>query len=100
MVEAYSRECASFGFWPGGGIVPDPAFYAYAYPEPSSFSDSPVHPADASYVRDLGEFVLPYEAVRTASDPENMILDFFQSVYDAAADHGHWDRILLDVPGR
>lgn len=100
MVEAYSRECASFGFWPGGGIVPDPAFYAYAYPEPSGFSDSPVHPADASYLRELGEFVLPYEAVRTASDPENMILDFFQSVYDAAADHGHWDRILLDVPGR
>ena len=96
MVEAYSRECASFGFWPGGGAVPDPALYAYAYPEPDGFSDSHPVPADATWVRDLGEFVLPYDAVRAAADPDDLILDFFQSVYDAAADLGKWDRALLD----
>jgi hypothetical protein len=99
MVEAYSRECASFGFWPGGGAMPEPAFYAYAYPEPSGFSDAHAGPADASYVRDLGEFVLPYDAVRLASKPDDLILDFFQSAYDAAADLGQWDRPLFDARG-
>jgi hypothetical protein len=99
MVEAYSRECASFGFWPGGGVMPEPAFYAYAYPEPGGFADAHARPAGASYARELGEFILPYEGVRSAADPDQLILDFFQSAYDAAADLGRWDRSLLDVPG-
>lgn len=79
--------------------MPEPAFYAYAYPEPGGFADAHARPAGASYARELGEFILPYEGVRSAADPDQLILDFFQSAYDAAADLGRWDRSLLDVPG-
>jgi hypothetical protein len=96
MVEAYSHECASCGFWPGGGAVAEPAFYAYSYPEPRGYAEHPVRPAAARYSRELGEFILPYEAVRTATAPDDMLLEFLQSTYDAAADLARWDRPALD----
>jgi hypothetical protein len=99
MVEAYSHECSSCGFWPGGGAVAEPAFYAYSYPEPPGYAEYPVRPAAAYYNRDMGEFILPYEAVRTATAPDEMLLDFFQSTYDAAADLADWDRSALERPG-
>ncbi|HJR36208.1 MAG TPA: DUF5996 family protein [Gemmatimonadales bacterium] len=96
MTEAYSHECSSCGFWPGGGPVAEPAFYSYAYPAPPGYADRPVRPAGASYNRDLGEFILPLEAVRTAVDAEAAVLDFCQSTYEAAADLGDWDRPALE----
>ena len=96
MVEAYSRECSSCGFWAGGDGMADPAFYAYAYPEPAGYADRPAGPAGASYSRELREFILPYEAVRVASSPDDAVLEFCQATYDAAADLGRWDRPLLD----
>jgi hypothetical protein len=99
MVEAYSHECASCGFWPGGGAVAETAFYSYSYPEPRGYAEYPVRPAAAYYNRDMGEFILPYEAVRTAAAPDEMLLDFFQSTYDAAADLADWDRSALERPG-
>ena len=98
MVEAYSRECASVGFWPGGGAVDEPAFYAYAYPQPSGYEKQAVRPAAARFDVKAGEFILPYEAVRGGPDPDAMLLEFFQSTYDAAADLARWDRALLDRP--
>ena len=98
MQEAYSRECSSCGFWPGGGAVAEPAFYAYSYPEPDGFRDYPVRPATARYDRDLREFVLPYEAVRAAASPDDAVLDFLQSTYEAAAESGRWDRAALERP--
>jgi Family of unknown function (DUF5996) len=102
--EAYSHEVSSAGFWPGGEGRPEPVFYSYAYPEPPGFRDAAVGPADAAYDPALGEFVLPYEALRLASDPEGALLDFLQSTYAAAADLGRWDRAALDCalgePGR
>jgi hypothetical protein len=98
MVEAYSRECASCGFWPGGGAIDGPAFYAYAYPEPAGYAARRVAPSAAFYHPELREFVLPYEAVRGASDPAGLLLEFLQSTYDAAADLAHWDRAALDRP--
>jgi len=99
MVEGYSRELSSCGFWPGGGE--EGAFYAYAYPEPGGFAASPVGPAEAYYGVDNGQFLLPYEAVRTAADPDQTLLTFFQTTYDAAAEGGGWDRHTLeDDPGR
>jgi hypothetical protein len=99
--EAYSHEVSSAGFWPGGGVVDDAAFYSYAYPAPDGFAAAAVKPAAAYFSKDLGEFILPYEAVRTASDPERALMDFLQSTYDAAADLGHWDRKALEcVVGR
>jgi Family of unknown function (DUF5996) len=102
--EAYSHEVSSAGFWPGGEGRPEPVFYCYAYPEPPGFRNAPVHPPQAAYDPALGEFVLPYEALRLAPDPEAILLDFLQSTYAAAADLGHWDRRALDcalgVPGR
>ena len=95
MVEAYSHELSSAGFWPGGGD--EGAFYSYAYPEPDGYADSPVGPADASYRKDLGEFLLTYEAVRTSTDPEATLLEFLRTTYHAAADRGGWDRAALDV---
>jgi hypothetical protein len=96
--EAYSHECISAGWWPGnlGGPVPEPAFYAYSYPEPPGFAEAHVRPEAAYYNRDLKEFVLPYEAVRTAAQPDEMLLDFLQSTYDAGADLGGWDRKALE----
>ena len=94
--EAYSHEVSSCGFWPGSGPVAMPAYYAYTYPEPPGFRDAPVLPAQAFYSRDLGEFILPYDAVRTADDPDRALLSFFQSTYDAAADLARWDRAALE----
>lgn len=94
MTEAYSHELTSCGFWPGGGD--EGAFYAYAYPTPQGYADHPVHPDAAYYSAELGEFLLPYEAVRTSADPGAELLRFLRSTYDAAADLGHWDRANLE----
>jgi hypothetical protein len=94
--EAYSRECSSCGFWPGGGAVPEPAFYAYAYPEPAGFRDFPIRPAEAYYHEVMREYILPYEAVRRASRPDRMLQEFFQSTYEAAAERGGWNRSELE----
>ncbi len=94
--EAYSHEVSSCGFWPGGGPVPYAAFYAYAYPEPPGFSQASIKPAAAFYSTDLHEFVLPYDAVREAESPDQMLLEFFQSTYEAAADLSRWDRAALE----
>lgn len=102
--EAYSHEVSSAGFWPGGGGIDEPAFYSYAYPAPPGFSDEPIEPKEAHFERALGEFVLPYDAVRRADDPEATLLRFLQTTYDAAADKGGWDRAKLEceygIPGR
>ncbi len=99
MVEGYSHELSSCGFWPGGGE--EGAFYAYAYPEPNGFADHPVEPREASYNSEYRQFLLPYEAVRTAAEPDRVLLDFLQTTYDAAAIHGQWDRTVLEAdPGR
>ena len=95
MVEGYSHELSSCGFWPGGGE--EGAFYAYAYPEPDGFADYHVRPGEAFYSKDNGQFLLPYEAVRTAASPERTLLDFFGTTYEAAAELGHWDRSALEV---
>lgn len=94
MLEAYSHEVSSCGYWPGGG--PEGVFYAYAYPEPAGFRDAPAGPPEARYDEELGEFVLPYEAVRTAPDPDAVLLDFLQRTYEAAADAAGWDRASLE----
>lgn len=94
MVEGYSHELSSCGFWPGGGE--EGAFYAYAYPEPDGFADASVGPADAFYSSGNGQFLLPYESVRTAADPEWALLGFFHDTYGAAADLGGWDRVALE----
>jgi hypothetical protein len=100
MQEAYSHEVSSAGFWPGGADT-DASFYSYAYPEPPGFKDAPITAAGAHYSETLREFVLPYEAVRTASDPEATLLAFLQSTYEAAANAAHWDRTALEcVQGR
>jgi hypothetical protein len=94
--EAYSHEVSSAGFWPGGGPIDDAAFYSYAYPAPDGFADAPVRPSAAFFSKDLGEFVLPYDAVRTAPNPESALLAFLDSTYDAAASLGRWDRAALE----
>ncbi|MBD2249319.1 DUF5996 family protein [Nostoc sp. FACHB-888] len=94
--EAYSHEVSSCGFWPGGGSVVEPVFYAYAYPTPSGFHDYPIQPTEAFYSSEMQEFILPYEAVRQTDDPDAMLLAFFQSTYEAAANLGHWDRVALE----
>ncbi len=86
--EAYSHEVTSAGFWPGSGAIDYPAFYCYAYPEPPGFRAAKVRPEAAFFSEALGEFILPYDAVRTAADPDKMLLDFLQSTYEAAADRG------------
>jgi hypothetical protein len=98
--EAYSHECISAGWWPGsvGGPVAEPAYYAYAYPEPVGCPEATVRPAEASYHLGLHEWVLPYEAVRRASDPDAMLLEFLESTYGVAADLGKWDRASLERP--
>jgi uncharacterized protein DUF5996 len=97
--EAYSHEVSSAGFWPGGGgAIDDAAFYSYAYPAPEHFDAAPVRPAQAFFSRDLGEFILPYDAVRAAPDPERVLMEFLHSTYDAAADLGRWDRAALECP--
>ena len=100
MQEAYSHEVSSAGFWPGGAGM-DATFYSYAYPEPSGFKDAAVAPASATYSETLREFILPYDAVRTALDPDAVLLAFLQSTYEAAANAAHWDRAALEcAPGQ
>ncbi len=94
--EAYSHEVSSCGFWAGGGPVAYPAFYAYAYPEPPGFAEARILPDAASYNTDLREFILPYDAVRTAASPDDALLAFAQSTYEAAANLGKWDRAALE----
>lgn len=96
MWEAYSHEVSSCGFWPGGGPVAEPVFYAYAYPEPPGFAEAQVQPQEAYYNQDMREFLLPYEAVRTAERPDDVLLAFLQGTYEAAADLGQWDRKALE----
>jgi hypothetical protein len=96
MHEAYSHEVSSAGYWPGG--EGEGVFYSYAYPEPAGYREAPVEPAEARYDESLGEFVLPYEGVRTAGDPDAVLLEFLQSTYEAAADAGSWDRAALERP--
>ena len=99
--EAYSHEVSSAGFWPGGGAIDYPAFYSYAYPAPAGFNVTKVRPDAAFFSEALGEFILPYDAVRTARDPEAALLDFLQSTYEAAADGAKWDRAALEcAPGK
>ena len=96
MREAYSHEEYSCGFWPGGGPVPYPVFYAYAYPEPAGFSTAAMRPASAVYESTLREFILPYDEVRRAASPDALLLEFLQSSYEAAARLGQWDRPALE----
>jgi Family of unknown function (DUF5996) len=98
MREAYSREVISHGFWLGGGPVPEPVFYAYAVPEPPGFKEAKVLPEAASYNQELGEFILPYEAVRTADSPEAAITAFVESTYEQGAALAKWDRAALERP--
>jgi Family of unknown function (DUF5996) len=94
--EAYSQEVSSLGFWPGNASAPTPIFYSYAYPEPQGFAEVNVQPSSASYNTTMREFVLPYEAVRTARSPDETLLEFAQSTYDAASMLGKWDRAALE----
>ena len=94
--EAYSRECSSCGFWPGGGAIDEPAFYAYVYPEPPGYREHPILPTEAFYSDEMREHILPYEVVRSAADPDRMLMDFFRSTYGAAAELGKWDRATLE----
>jgi hypothetical protein len=94
--ESYSHEESSAGFWPGGVIAAEPIFYSYGYPEPDGFRTAQIAPSAASFDETLGEFVLPYEAVRICSDPEAELMLFLQSTYDAAADLAGWDRTALE----
>jgi hypothetical protein len=94
--EAYSHEVSSAGFWPGAAGLSEPVFYVYAYPEPVGFAQATVAPAAGSYNSTFGEFLLPYEVVRQAATPDDLLLQFLQSTYEAAADLGRWDRATLE----
>ncbi len=94
--EAYSQEVSSLGFWPGNAAVPMPIFYSYAYPEPPGFADAKIQPEAASYQPKLREFILPYDAMRTAESPDEVLLKFAQSTYDAASKLAGWDRAALE----
>jgi hypothetical protein len=94
--EAYSQEVSSLGFWPGNAAMPTPIFYSYAYPEPPGFAGVKVQPREVYYESKLREYILPYDAVRTAEKPDEVLLDFAQSAYDAASKLGKWDRDALE----
>jgi hypothetical protein len=94
--EAYSHEVSSAGWWSGSGAVAEPAFYAYVYPEPTGFPAARIGSGAAFYSAAFREFILPYEAVRTADDPDRALLEFLQATYDAAADLADWDRAALE----
>lgn len=95
--EAYSHEVSSAGFWPGGGgVFDEPAFYSYAYPSPEGFAEAPVAPDAAFWSKDLGEFLLPYDAMCSELNPDAALMNFLQSTYDAAADLAKWDRANLE----
>ena len=95
MTEAYSHEVSSCGFWPGGGPVNEPVFYAYAYPEPQGFKEYPIQPKEAFYHTEMSEFLLPYDVIRTANS-DDVLLAFLQSTYEAAATCAKWDRSTLE----
>jgi hypothetical protein len=98
--EAYSHEVSSAGFWPGSGAIDYPAFYSYAYPEPAGFRATKIRPEAAFFSEALGEFILPYDAVRLAAQPDQALLAFLQSTYEAAANAAKWDRAALEcAPG-
>jgi hypothetical protein len=94
--EAYSQEVSSLGFWPGNEAMPQALFYSYAYPEPKGFADAKIGPAGASYNSQLHEFVLPYETMRAMTSPDEALLEFAQSTYDAASTLAKWDRAALE----
>jgi hypothetical protein len=94
--EAYSHEVSSAGFWPGSGPIDFPAFYSYAYPEPPGFRTTRVKPGAAFFSEQLGEFILPYDRVRTAAQPDQLLIEFLQSTYEAAANAARWDRDELE----
>ena len=94
--EAYSHEVSSCGFWPGGGPIAYPAFYSYAYPEPEGFAKALIRPAAAFYSSDLREFILPYDEVRNAKSPDDILLDFLQTTYETEAGLAKWDRATLE----
>jgi Family of unknown function (DUF5996) len=96
--EAYSHEVSSCGFWPGGVAIPYPAFYSYAYPEPDGFSKVLVKPNAGFYSTDLHEFILAYDVVRQSESPDQVLLDFLQTTYEAAANLAGWDRDSLERP--
>jgi hypothetical protein len=96
--EAYSHEVSSAGYWPGGGPHPFPLYYSYAYPEPPGFASADIPVDGAFYSTELREFVLPYDAVREAADPDRALLAFLESTYAAAASLGGWDRKALERP--
>ena len=99
--EAYSHEVSSAGFWPGSGAIDYPAFYSYAYPEPSGFRTAKVRPDAAFFSEAMSEFILPYDAVRKSDDPDRTLLDFLDSTYEAAANAAKWDREALECdPGQ
>ena len=93
--EAYSHEVSSAGFWPGSAMFPTAAFYSYAYPEPEAFRSAPLAPG-AYYEATLGEFILPYDKVRTSADPQSALLEFLGTTYEAAATTGKWNRAALE----
>ena len=96
MAEAYSHEVSSCGFWPGNGGYGRAAFYSYAYPAPDGFGRAKVRPSAAFFDADIGEFILPYDSVRNESSPDERILDFLQTSYEAAANLANWDRRALE----
>jgi hypothetical protein len=96
MQESYSKEVSSCGFWPGSEQYPHPVFYAYCYPVNAAFAEQPVKPEAAFYSPEMGEFLLNYDIVRQADNPEETLLDFLQSTYEAAANTGNWDRKALE----
>jgi hypothetical protein len=95
--DAYSHEVSSCGFWPGAPGM-EAFFYSYAYPEPPGYKETPIGPAQASFNTTMGEFIFPYEDMRTSADPDAALLEFLQSTYEAAANSAHWDRAALEVP--
>jgi hypothetical protein len=94
--EAYSHEVSSCGFWPGNEQSPFPAFYSYAYPEPDGFKTARINVEGAAYSPALREFILPYDRVRSSQQPDELLMRFFKSTYEVAADLGHWDRDALE----
>ena len=96
LAEAYSHEVSSCGFWPGNGGYGRAAFYVYAYPEPAGYGDAPLTTPEAFYDKSLGQFILPYDAVRQSPDPDALLLGFLQETYAAAATRANWDRQALE----
>ncbi|MEM9052489.1 MAG: DUF5996 family protein, partial [Bacteroidota bacterium] len=97
MQEAYSKEVSSAGFWPGSRDFPEPIFYSYCYPTPEGFSLAKVLPEKSFWSDDLGEFILPYHTVAESDNPEETLLEFLTTTYNAAADKGNWDRVNIEL---